>query len=241
MRIKRMRANSSLLRVSGAGFLRPYAHLSLLLGSCAIALALAGSPARAMDDGDDNLVHEFTSLLGINGDKSPDIDYRDRAPLVLPPKGKSGLVKPKAAHTTIQPDWPNDPDEMKARKAAEEARMPIINVFKPTHPEEQDKAARLASRVPNSEPTAPQVKSCNQKMCPPTPEEIAAVDKSLSGLTQTNAPNTTGLGQEPDREWLTEPPKGYRKVTQLVDDKDPATDSGSSNPFSFLTKWLPGN
>ena len=75
-------------------------------------------------------------------------------------------------------------------------------------------------------------------MCPPTPEEIAAVDKSLSGLTQTA---TIAPGQEPQREWLTEPPKGYRKMTQVVDDKEPVADPGTSNPLSFLTKWLPGN
>ena len=233
-----MRANLSFPRVSFSDIVRTPAQVGLLLGSCVLVLALGGSPAKAMDDGDDTLVHEFTSLLGIDSDKSPDIDYRDRAPLVLPPKGKTGLAKPKTANADPHPDWPNDPDVMKARKAAAEAKMPIINVFKPTHPELDDKEARLASRVPNSEPTTPQVKTCNQKMCPPTPEEIAAVDKSLSGLTQTAS---TAPGQEPERECLTEPPKGYRKMTQITDDKDPSPDQGSSNPFSFLTKWLPGN
>ena len=233
-----MRANSSFPRASFSAFLRPRGQLGLFFSSCALVLALASTPARAMDDGDDTLVHEFTSLLGIDGDKSPDIDYRDRAPLVLPPKGKNALAKPKIANANLHPDWPNDPDVMKARKAAEDSRMPIVNIFKPTHPDMQDKDARLASRVISSEPVAPQVKSCNQKMCPPTPEEIAAVDKSLSRLT---AENTVVAGQEPEREWLTEPPKGYRKQTQVVDDKDPAAGGDSSNPLSFLTNWLPGN
>ena len=115
--------------------------------------------------------------------------------------------------------------------------MPIVNDFK-AGPQLQDRDARLASRVAPSEPLQPQTYDCNVKHCPPTPEQVSAIDKSLTGLTQAN---TVAPGQEPDREWLTEPPKGYRKPTQVVDDKEPATAQDSSNPFSFFKNLLPGS
>ena len=51
---------------------------------------------------------------------TPEIDYRERSPLVVPPS--RDLPPPQAKATPKNPAWPNDPDVAKARKAAEAKR-----------------------------------------------------------------------------------------------------------------------
>ena len=212
-------------------------RFGMALGGCALAFAMMSGPVRAKDDGDDNLFHELTSLIGIDAEKSPDSDYHDRAPLVLPPKNKAAaLPKPQATTEKSNPAWPNDPDVARVRKEAELARAP--NLFDPHKPQPaQDRDARLASRVAGSEPQVPQPDNaeCNIKHCPPSKAQIEAVDKALSGLT---ADKKYAIGEEPQREWLTEPPKGYRKRTQSADDTpEQIAAKSDSNPLMFWKRW----
>ena len=88
----------------------------LTLSVAALALSLTASPSFALDDGDDTLLNELVGV--ISPEKTPDIDYKDRAPLVLPPKGKSSLPAPKLASEKPNAAWPNDPDVIRRRQAA---------------------------------------------------------------------------------------------------------------------------
>ena len=82
--------------------------------------------ARAQDDEDDDKTFEEKIIEGIMagiGGTNMDnrgIDYRERSPLVVPPK----IDLPPPAGTTAEvkaPNWPKDPDEAR-RKAAIAAR-----------------------------------------------------------------------------------------------------------------------
>src|SRR6201994_4382347 len=90
-----------------------------------VALLFASNAARAGDDEDEPTFEEkiITGIMkgigGVNMDNSG-IEYRERSPLVVPPK----LDLPAPASTAAEvkvPNWPKDPDEAR-RKAIIAAR-----------------------------------------------------------------------------------------------------------------------
>ena len=98
-------------------------HRSLLarLGlSCGLVALLAAGGAAQAEEG-----VAFKNLMGTIGiipaEKDP-IRYRERAPLVLPPKAE--LPAPAASYASSNPQWPNDPDVAARRRRADEARSP---------------------------------------------------------------------------------------------------------------------
>src|SRR3954471_16227694 len=94
---------------------------ALVLG---IGLVMSAGVARAEDDEDDSTFEEkiikqiMTGLGGTNMENTG-IEYRERSPLVIPPR--SDLPPPAAAAEAPVPNWPKDPDVQK-RKAAIAAR-----------------------------------------------------------------------------------------------------------------------
>src|ERR1700754_5140165 len=90
-----------------------------------IGLVMSANAARAEDDEDDSTFEEkiikqiMTGIGGPNMEKTG-IEYRERSPLVIPPR--SDLPPPAAAAAEAPvPNWPKDPDVRK-RKEAREAR-----------------------------------------------------------------------------------------------------------------------
>ncbi len=204
----------------------------LSLSAVALALSVAATPARAMDDGDDTLLNELVSV--ISPEKVPDIDYQDRAPLVLPPKGKGALPAPKLANGKPNPAWPNDPDVSRRRQATEDAKLPIeFAVPKHSTYSADDKNGRLAARAAPASGNAPSVNDCRQKHCPMTPEQVAATSQAMQGVGEQKYT----AGEEPERQWLTEPPKGYRKVTRDVAGFKEAEAAPAKNPLKFW-QWF---
>src|SRR5437763_7153439 len=91
-----------------------------------IGLVMAVGAARAGDDEDDDktfeekIIEGIMSGIGGTNMENRGIDYRERSPLVVPPK----LDLPPPAGTSAEtkaPNWPKDPDEAR-RKAAIAAR-----------------------------------------------------------------------------------------------------------------------
>ena len=90
-----------------------------------VGLVMSASAARAEDDEDDSTFEEkiikqiMTGIGGTNMENTG-IEYRERSPLVIPPR--SDLPPPAAAAVEAPaPNWPKDPDVQK-RKAAKAAR-----------------------------------------------------------------------------------------------------------------------
>lgn len=98
----------------------------------AVALGLSGPfavPAQAQIDDwslEQRLFQGLLTGLGILERERPPIDYRERAPLVLPPN--TNLPAPQESASSRNPAWPNDPDAMRARRAAREANEPILRL-----------------------------------------------------------------------------------------------------------------
>ena len=91
-----------------------------------IGLVMAAGPVRAGDDEEDDKTFEEKVIEGIMAGiggtnmENKGIDYRERSPLVVPPK----IDLPPPAGTSAEvkaPNWPKDPDEQR-RKAAIAAR-----------------------------------------------------------------------------------------------------------------------
>ena len=85
-----------------------------------IAIVLSGplsSQVRAADEDDDETVETkfIKGLFGINNRNS--INYRERAPLVVPPN-LDRLPAPEANALVNSPAWPKDPEVVEAKKRA---------------------------------------------------------------------------------------------------------------------------
>ena len=91
-----------------------------------IGLVITAGTARAQEDDEDDKTFEEKIIdglmAGIGGTNMENrgIDYRERSPLVVPPK--LTLPPPASASAEVKaPNWPKDPDEAR-RKAAIAAR-----------------------------------------------------------------------------------------------------------------------
>src|SRR6202008_4737003 len=99
--------------------------LRLAAVALGVGLVMTVGAARAQEDEDDKTFEEKIIegiMAGIGGTNMENrgIDYRERSPLVVPPK--LDLPPPESAKNEIKdPNWPKDPDEAR-RKAAIEAR-----------------------------------------------------------------------------------------------------------------------
>src|SRR3954452_6356212 len=91
-----------------------------------VGLVVMSGAVRAQDDDEDDKTFEEKIIEGIMAGiggtnmENRGIDYRERSPLVVPPK----IDLPPPASTSAEtkaPNWPKDPDEQR-RKAAAAAR-----------------------------------------------------------------------------------------------------------------------
>lgn len=217
----------------------------ILFGAAiAIGCVTSGGVAFAADDGYANV---FSSVLGavglMPGDKSPEIDYRERAPLVLPPK--MDLVKPVAGGSGRTAAWPQDPDVQRRRREAEEARAPLTHDALHDGSQQLSRDELLRGRVAgkdgNDIPDISRRQSeCgqagNQRNCLVlNPDELKAMDERYQASGQAEKKDIVA-GQEPERQYLTQPPKGYMKTTKTIKAtaEAPVQKLDQSNPKSQL-------
>jgi hypothetical protein len=136
------------------GFLR--AATCGLLGT----VLIAGEVSRAAEDDDPSfdkkIINNFLSTLGLRSGN--DIEYRERAPLVLPPR--IDLPAPQANATAGTPNWPVDPD-VRRRKEESNRRRDEVEESRPLRPNELNVGERRQGRSPtladhpDSSPVAP--------------------------------------------------------------------------------------
>ena len=185
-------------------------HRALLAGCTALALTVAaGSPARAIeDDGRGSTIDTLMNMVGM-GEKAeaPAIQYRERSPLVLPPSSQLPAPQKPAAQRTAA--WPQDQEVVRARKKAEEGRVH-------TDPDQIATAREIKQGIhvdPASLPSRAQGCSMDpfEKGTGCSPGEYWG---SMAIKKDTDKPVQAGV--EPERQYLTQPPKGYLKRTQIA-------------------------
>jgi hypothetical protein len=178
-----------------------------------IGLVMAAGPVRAGDDDDDDKTFEEKVIEGIMAGiggtnmENKGIDYRERSPLVVPPK--IDLPPPTGTSAEVKaPNWPKDPDEQR-RKAAVAARKkenkdPIAaaRILTPA----ELAVGKTAAPQRTSDPVTPGTNNNNPILSP----SQLGYNGGFSGLFGGSKTETAPFKSEPTRETLTMPPPGYQ-------------------------------
>ena len=143
----------------------------------------------------------FGPLVGLNKDEKAPIDYREHGKIVVPPK--MDLPQPGLAPTAAGGAWPVNQETQREKIEKEEAKKHIAGQgdarLRYTHPFPNAPVTVGASDQQKPEATAAGVGS-----------QSSSVLGSLNPMSWVGMGKSAPLGPEPDREWLTDPPKGYR-------------------------------
>ena len=172
----------------------------------------------------------FNSVLGFVGmqfDKEQDaIDYRARAPIVVPPR--TDLPPPKVA--VRDPSWPKDPDVAAQRRAALDSRRPAPQITPNTRVEMSQTELQQGNGPLPAEGPPDECQGGSGDIC-----LYCAVESSVKSMVTGFQPENVQPGPEPQRKYLTEPPPGYRKATGVAKatidapkDQPDAADHGAS-------------
>ena len=192
----------------------PRRALRLAVVALGIGLVMTAGAARAADDDEDDKTFEEKIIEGIMAGiggtnmENRGIEYRERSPLVVPPK--LDLPPPAAAAAEVKaPNWPKDPDEAR-RKAAITARKKTnkdpVEAARILTPSElaQVKGAKSSGGEsvdqPGGNPGANSILSPSQ----------LGYSGGFSGLFGGSKTETAPFKGEPTRESLTQPPGGYQ-------------------------------
>ncbi len=184
--------------------------LRLSAAALCIGVIMAAGVARAQEDEEDDktfeekIVDNLMRGLGGTNMETPTINYRERSPLVVPPK--LDLPPPAAATQANAPNWPKDPDEQQRRAAAaarKKDNKDPVNAARPLTPAEMKMGRTAAAK--QTEPVQPGV--TNNPMMSPSQLGFKG---NLFGLFKGNDSETKPFTSEPQRESLTQPPPGYQ-------------------------------
>lgn len=199
---------------------------------CATVAGLSGTAARAEEG------VAFKNLLGSMGmipkDKDP-IRYRERAPLVIPPRMELREPAAPESFASSNPQWPNDPDVAARKRRVAEQRNPVTeseirrmserNVRLTPQEMQQGRSVSAEQAVPGRYMT--------DRVAVLTPDELRAGAKKDDG---------DGAISEPVRRTLADPPGTYRKAAGTgstgASSVAPRFDQqqADANPINWLTR-----
>ena len=190
------------------------------------ALALVGivglgaSPARAGDDGAAPIWVGVGSIFGLaKKDKDVMIDYHERSKLVLPPTKDLPPPMPPVSKTVAA--WPVDPEIVRDRKEKAEEALPDLS---PVERRNMGPVPLGAAEVSATAGKGPDGAACLQNgktvPCPDSGKKTESPGwvpnwNPLTWVGLQKKPQTV-LGPEPDRDSLTDPPKGFREPVEGV-------------------------
>jgi hypothetical protein len=180
-------------------------------------LACAGQPAIAGDDGAAPMWSSLASLFHFGDDKvEPDIDYRDRPRLVLPPK--MDLPPPAASPSANATNWPRDPDVENFKKLKAEQDKPLTRTVSSPKRGAGSDSRFQTNGVVTTNYTAGLGPSQRKCMAGPggTCDSAPSPSINWNPLTWIGVEKkpATVLGPEPARTSLTDPPLGYREPAE---------------------------
>ena len=188
---------------------------SIGVATAAFAVALAGSPARAADDGQASLLSGLASTFGLSKEKDPHIDYRERSKLVLPPK--MTLPPPGRSAASQDVDWPTDVETVRERNlkkmddAEPSARDRATGNWLLVHPGDDVKVTSSGFEGSGSACQNPDPRTGE---CPKS-SHMSINWNPLTWVGLEKKPATV-LGPEPSRDNLIDPPQGYRAPAEGV-------------------------
>src|SRR4051812_22878798 len=96
-----------------------FARCAALFASATLLAATGAGAQEGM------FAKDLLGSVGIIPKEKPRIDYRERAPLVLPPSMELRDPADPKGLQAANPQWPNDPDVAAARRREADARTPV--------------------------------------------------------------------------------------------------------------------
>jgi hypothetical protein len=151
----------------------------------------------------------FKNLLeNVFGGKDNDIEYRQRPPLVVPPA--STLPRPQEEASTRNAAWPNDPDVAARRADKQNALLPSTQREKwkenqrPLLSQEEIRRGRLAGQAAGNKEFQGS-RSYDENIGP------IRIGREMAARRDEDAASKLVYGTEPERQYLYEPPPGYRR------------------------------
>jgi hypothetical protein len=185
------------------------------LRSAVVAFAMTSSvfaisTAWAGDDGQAPLWQGIGSIFGPAlgfgfGEKPPPIDYHEHGKIVVPPNME---LPPPGSSASADPDWPVNQEVLRKKAQKEEAKKTIAG--------QGDARLRYNHPFPPNTPvTVRAVDPEGQEVkCDGVCGSTGTALGNLNPLNWVGMGKTAPLGPEPDREWLTDPPKGFRAAVE---------------------------
>lgn len=177
---------------------------ALVLGG---GLALGAGQAIAQEG---TGMRHIMGWIGLVEPERDPIDYRARAPLVVPPQMR--LPEPKDPASGRNANWPNDPDLAARAAASADARLPATQREKyilgqrPLLSQDELRKGRINAPPLNAPPAKSLDDSAYDTVIKPIVigREIAAQRAAKEDLSNLSR-------DEPQRRYLSDPPVGYRK------------------------------
>jgi hypothetical protein len=210
------------------------------LGTAAAVAALlsvaafsSATPARAQAVEDTNMFNSVLGFVGMQFDKDQDsIDYRARPPIVVPPR--NDLPPPKTA--VLDSSWPKDADAAEQRRKAMDSRRPAPQVTPNTRVEmSQTELQKGKGPLPADGPPDECQAGAGTPICLYTPWKV------LTSIWTGARSDTVQAGPEPQRQYLTEPPPGYRQATGVARAtiEAPKDQPDSADPGAYIRSQRP--
>jgi len=187
----------------------------------AVALAWSAGSARAEDNEevplDTKLFRQFMKDLGLRRDGDGMIEYRERAPLVVPPTRELPPPRDEADVVAKTPAWPKDPDvarrkqELAAEKAKLKGNLSVEEQARALRPDELDKPGAGEKKSADAKGAG---KSAEDTSRPLMPSDLGTKTEKIFGSIWSSftpaKPESAPFTGEPQRETMTAPPSGYQ-------------------------------
>lgn len=195
----------------------PLRGLKLAAVMLGVGLVMTVGVARAQDDDDDDrtfeekIIGNLMAGIGATNMENRGIDYRERSPLVVPPK--IDLPPPAATSAEVNvPNWPKDPDDARRKKAIaarkKEKSKDIYESGMPLKPSELN-VARTAPGTSGGTAVSESASPGAGSAAPLSPSQLGFTGGFMS-MFHGNTSESATFKEEPTRESLTQPPPGYQ-------------------------------
>lgn len=200
----------------------------------ALAATVWAGNARAEEEG--VFMKDMLGSIGLIGKERPPIQYRERAPLVVPPR--LDLRDPVAPGSTEarNPQWPDDPDLVEKRRRAADAKIPITEMERrragENNPRLSAEELRAGRRPGAGIPTEPVVRHGDSSR-----DELWVRPDVLRAQGRPASEPVVAGGAEPERNRLSQPPAGFRKPADgavMRRDFEPIVREDEADPKAFI-------
>jgi hypothetical protein len=204
-------AGGWMVQTPSQAMMRALRLAAIVLG---VGLIMSANAARAADDDEDDstfeekIIKQIMTGIGGTNMENTGIEYRERSPLVIPPKNE--LPPPaSAAVDAPAPNWPKDPD-VKRRKEAQAARKSDnkdpVQAARPLSPSELAVGKTTATAKRSTDPELPGNPGATAILSP----SQLGYEGGFMGMFKGSKTEAVPFKGEPTRDSLTMPPSGYQ-------------------------------